>query len=264
MDFNLLTRRDTLKLLGSIPMTLFARRSRTPVSPYSHIVTLSFDDGFEKSSIQTARIHEKYGLSACLNVIATAHRKDFVLPSDYHRWPVGDFQLWNSLKAKGHEIMPHGWKHENLKTCKLEEAKDSITRCLDVFSEELDGFESQKSIFHFPYNASSPEVEEWLKTRVRAFRTSGDAVNPMPFQGQVRLTCVSSGPGNIDRDLESLISKFLDGPPGWFIFNTHGLDEEGWGPVGSGFLDEVLDQLSHNPQVRLLTVSQALDTVLRG
>ena len=39
----------------------------------THLVTLSFDDGFKKSSIRTAEIFEKYELSACINVIATAH-----------------------------------------------------------------------------------------------------------------------------------------------------------------------------------------------
>ena len=134
--------------------------------PYSHVITLSFDDGFEKSSIETARIYEKHGLSASLNVIATAHLKDFQLPNEYHRWPAGDFKLWNTLQARGHEIMPHGLKHEDLTKCGIPEAKDSVNLCLDIFSRELNGFEPGKSIFHFPYNASSPELEEWLKGRV--------------------------------------------------------------------------------------------------
>jgi hypothetical protein len=32
-----------------------------------HIVTLSFDDGFERSSIRTAEIFERHGLVAELN-----------------------------------------------------------------------------------------------------------------------------------------------------------------------------------------------------
>jgi peptidoglycan/xylan/chitin deacetylase (PgdA/CDA1 family) len=255
------TRRDALKLLGAVPLAAMACRNRKTAGRIPHTVTLSFDDGFEKSSVETARIYEKYRLSASINVIAAAHQKDFALPNEYHRWPVGDFRLWNSLKAKGHEIMPHGWKHEDLAKCVFEEAKASITRCLDIFSGELNGFEPKMAVFNFPYNSSSPEVEEWLTTRVRAFRTSGNAVNPPPHRGQVRLTCVSSGPGNIDRELESTVSAFLKGPPGWLIFNTHGLDEEGWGPVSSSFLDELLDRLSHGPKVRILTVSQALDSV---
>jgi len=255
------TRRHALRVLGAVPMAVLACRNRRSEGRAPHIVTLSFDDGFEKSSIETGRIYKKYGLSASLNVIASAHEKGFVLPNEYHKWPVGDFRLWNRLKAEGHEIMPHGWKHEDLAKCTLEEAKASISRCLDIFSAELSGFDSKRAVFNFPYNSSSFEVEDWLRTRVRAFRTSGDAFNPLPHRGQARLTCVSSGPANIDRDLNSLVSKFLEGPPGWLIFNTHGLDGEGWGPVSSSFLDELLDRLSRKPGVRVLTVTQALDSV---
>jgi len=254
-----LSRRDALKLLGAVPSALSASGCRSSVKPYSHIITLSFDDGFEKSSIETARIYEKYGLSASLNVIATAHQKDFVLPNEYHRWPVGDFKLWNDLVARGHEIMPHGLKHEDLTKCGIAEAQDSINRCLDIFSRELTGFDPGGSIFNFPYNASSPELEEWLKSRVRAFRTSGSAVNPLPFRGQYRLTCVSSGPEAIDGKLDSILAEFLKGPPGWLIFNAHGLDDEGWGPVSSLFLDGLLGRLCRMPEVRVWTVSKALN-----
>ncbi|MEA3478746.1 MAG: hypothetical protein U9R60_11240, partial [Bacteroidota bacterium] len=72
----------------------------------THIISLSFDDGFEKSSILTAEIYEKYNLSACMNVIASAHKKSFGLPNEYHAWQVGDFDLWNDLQSRGHEIMP--------------------------------------------------------------------------------------------------------------------------------------------------------------
>jgi hypothetical protein len=39
-----------------------------------HIVTLSCDDGFERSSIRTAEIFERHGLVAELNVIAAGHQ----------------------------------------------------------------------------------------------------------------------------------------------------------------------------------------------
>lgn len=38
----------------------------------SHLVTLSFDDGFKKSFLEAARIHEQFGLPGCFNVIASA------------------------------------------------------------------------------------------------------------------------------------------------------------------------------------------------
>ena len=73
-----------------------------------HIVTLSFDDGFRKSFLRTAEIHEKHKLSACLNVIATGHMKEYRAPGEYiGDSSRGDFGLWNELKARGHEVMPH-------------------------------------------------------------------------------------------------------------------------------------------------------------
>jgi hypothetical protein len=61
-----------------------------------HLVTLSFDDGFRKSSVKTAEIYEKYKLSACINVVASARMKDFRAP-DYPDVPRADFGLWNDL-----------------------------------------------------------------------------------------------------------------------------------------------------------------------
>ena len=87
-----------------------------------HIITLSFDDGFKKSSVLTATIFEKYKLSACINVVATGHLPDFKSPDEYQVTEKGDFGLWNELKSSGHEIMPHGYKHARKTTMPL-------TRC---------------------------------------------------------------------------------------------------------------------------------------
>ena len=46
-----------------------------------HIVTLGFDDGFKKSSIKTAAIYEKYKLSACLNIVASARQRLRISPT---------------------------------------------------------------------------------------------------------------------------------------------------------------------------------------
>ena len=252
-------RRQAAKILGLGSAALLANGCTTKNSQDTHIITLSFDDGFEKSTRKTVEIYEKYGLRACINVIATAHQRDFQLPNEYHRWPAGDFEMWNDLKSRGHEVMPHSFKYVNLQQVSLEEAKELILKCLDVFAENLDGFKAEESIYNFAHNASTPDVEEWLKTKVRAFRTGGLAVNPWPFNGMARLNCISKGPENIDHFLEKEINTFLSGPPGWFIFNTHGLDDEGWGPITSGFLDELLDRLTSTSGVNILPVAKALD-----
>ncbi|MCJ7701451.1 MAG: polysaccharide deacetylase family protein, partial [Anaerolineales bacterium] len=100
-----------------------------------HIISLSFDDGLERSNQKIAEIYERYGLSACFNVIALGHTADFVPPDSYHHgFPKGDFALWNELQGRGHEIMPHGLRHQNLAELPLEAAQQAITSCLDVFT----------------------------------------------------------------------------------------------------------------------------------
>ncbi len=167
-----------------------------------HIVTLSFDDGFRKSFLRTAEIYEKHKLSACLNVVAA-----WSLP------PFADFKLWNELQNRGHEIMPHGYKHENLRQVSFDEGKNLIRRCLDMFAEKLEGFDPKRAIFNFPYNASTPELEKWLPTQVLAFRTGGAAINPLPHKGQAKLTCTSFGPGNseaaVNREIEEVARQRL-------------------------------------------------------
>ena len=239
-------------LPGSLTTLLY------PGKKITHIVSLSFDDGFEKSSIKTAEIYEKYMMSACINVIASAHENQFELPNEYHAWPVGDFHLWNELQSRGHEIMPHSLKHTNLKESPLAEAQELVLQCLDIFEKKLDAFDASQAIFNFPYNQSSPEIEAWILQKVMAFRTGGPEINSLPYPGQSRLTCTSFGPGNIDAHLESRIQNLLALPEGWLIYNTHGLDDEGWGPVSSAYLDELLARMSELDHVAVLPVGQAL------
>lgn len=55
-----------------------------------------------------------------------------------------------------------------------------------------------------------------------------------------------------------MIARLLAMPSGWMIYNTHGLDEEGWGPIGSVYLDRLLDRLLAIRTVRILPAGQAL------
>lgn len=222
-----------------------------------HIVTLSFDDGFERSSIRTADIFERHGLVAELNVLAAGHLG--ASGDAWHtKWRKGNFELWNELKARGHFVMPHGYRHANKAELPIVEAQRLIERCLEVFSAELEGFEAAHASFAFPYNRSTPALETWLGSRVRAFRTGGDPVMPLPRPGQQRVTCTSFGPERCDSHLVATVESFLSGPPGWLCYNLHGLDDEGWGPVGGETLDGVLESLASRG-VRVLPITAALD-----
>jgi len=222
-----------------------------------HIATLSFDDGFKRSSIRTAEIFEGHGLVAELNVVATGHLG--ASNDGWHRsWPKGDFSLWNELKARGHWVMPHGFRHADKSELPLVDAQRLIERCLDVFGAELEGFEAARASFAFPYNRSTPALEAWLSRRVRAFRTGGNPVMPLPEPGQQRVTCAGFGPERCDEHLVRTIESFLSGPPGWLCYNLHGLDDEGWGPVGSATLDGVLARLVARG-VHVLPITAALE-----
>jgi peptidoglycan/xylan/chitin deacetylase (PgdA/CDA1 family) len=244
--------------LGAAGMAVAALPRAWAGGGVTHVVTLSFDDGFRASSLKTAEIHERHGLSACINVLATAHLPTFEMPNEYHQYPVGDFVFWNELQARGHEIMPHGYEHANKAEMPLAEAQDLILRCFDVFDQELEGFDRKKAVFNFPFNSSTPEVEEWLATQVMAFRTGGPPVNPLPQTGPVRLTCTSHGPDPIDEDLNRRVDELLALPSGWLIYNTHGLDDEGWGPLSSTGLDRLLARLVEIPTARVLPAGRAL------
>jgi len=226
----------------------------------THILTLSFDDGFKKSFHEIADIHEKYGLSACLNIISSGHLGQFVSPNDYHKDIRGDFNDWNALKKRGHEIMPHSWDHSHIAKMPLEEAKADIERGLKYFEENLEGYKSSEAVYNFAYNESTTELEQFALSKVRAIRTGADsAINPIPVSsGPVKLGCWSFGPENADKWVEEQVTKFLASPGGWLVLNLHGLDEEGWGPVSSRYLDDLLKRLIETDSIEVLPAGVVL------
>ena len=223
-----------------------------------HIISLSFDDGFQKSNLKIAEIYEEFGLSACFNVLAFEEIDGEKVDDIYHNHPKGNFKLWNELQARGHEIMPHGLIHHNLAKMPLTDAQRSITRCLEVFTQELQGFLARESVYNFAYNASTPEIEAWLPAIVKAFRTGGEAINPLPHKGQIKLTTTGYGPENCEWHLDEHITKLLTQPSGWLIYNVHGLDDEGWGPIRAVYLESLLERLSKINDVVAMPVGKAL------
>ena len=119
--------------------------------PNLHIVSLSFDDGLEKSNLKIAEIYESFGFSACFNVIALGHDLGFESPDPYHEgYPKGNFGLWNELLARGHEIMPHGLLHHNLAEMPLAEAQRNILHCLEIIFLLIPRFPTMKiPVVHF-------------------------------------------------------------------------------------------------------------------
>ncbi|MEN8156845.1 MAG: polysaccharide deacetylase family protein [Bacteroidota bacterium] len=231
----------------------------------THLLTLSFDDGFRKSFYRIAEIHEEYGLKACLNVIASGHLPSFIPPDIYQTVTLGNFNDWNTLKSRGHEIMPHSWEHLDLTEMPINLAREKITKCLEYFDEHLEGFRASDAVYNFAFNASTPELEQFALSKVRAIRTGGSHIlgdqksNPLPsVDGPFRLGCISYGPDNADGWVEEKVNQFMDSTGGWLILNLHGLDGEGWGPISTGYLDNLLNRMMKLDYLELLPAGEVL------
>ncbi len=252
-------RRYFIGAIGVAASATVSTRLLSGGSGGTHLVSLSFDDGFKKSFLRIAEIYEKFSLSACFNIIASAHMPGNEVRDDYMKQELfGDFAIWNELQDRGHEIMPHGYRHAHLASIPLEEAKGLILKCLDVFSRELRGFTPRKAVFNFPYNQSSPELEEWLPSVVMAYRTTGGEINPIPGPDTVKITTGGWGPDSAEKDVDACVEKLLALPSGWMVYNLHGLDEEGWGPVSPGYLERLLGRLREIDTVRILPTARTL------
>jgi peptidoglycan/xylan/chitin deacetylase (PgdA/CDA1 family) len=230
--------------------------------PITHWFSIVYDDGFIVSNTKIADIYEQFGLRASFFIIATGHWPTFKAPDPWHEgYPKGDFKLWNQLQARGHEIMPHGYKHAKKTEMPIAEAQKLITDCLHIFENELEGFQTQRSVFGFPNNASSPELEAWLSPQVRAVRSGGPGINPFPTAQTKRISTHCLGPDNCEADLDEHIEKWLAQKSGWLVYNGHGLEKEGWAPIGTDYLKRLLQRLTQIPGVGLGTVTQVLDSV---
>ena len=74
----------------------------------------------------------------------------------------------------------------------------------------------------------------------------------------MRLSCWSHGPENADDWTEQQIQQFLTGPGGWLILNLHGLDNEGWGPITSKYLIDLLGRMKQVTKLEMLPAGVVL------
>lgn len=230
----------------------------------THWLTLSFDDGFAKSFRIAADIAEEFGVKANLNIIASGCEPGFKPADEYHNAPVGGWDLWNELAARGHEIGMHSWDHQNHAREPLEIVLQKIDRCREAFERNLKGFDRREAVYYFPYNASTPAVEAYLSSQVRAYRTGGSGFNAPPSPGSRRLHCTAFGPGNCEAHLDGCVEQWLASAGGWLIYNTHGYDAEGWGPITPAYNRRLYARLAKMPHVAIVTPRDALKVRAAG
>jgi len=238
-------------------ITTYFRRNRM------YYVTFSFDDGFKKSSIKTAQIYESLGLRADFNIIAVASIDSSSLVQDMqpnNKWgsDYGDFSLWNKLQDNGHFINPHGYNHTDLASIPFEKAIELINKCIDIFSQHLNHYNPENSIFCFPYNSSNKKIEKWVGDKFRAFRTGYNKFfNAVPNKSTKMIYGDSCQ--DVEKKVTSLLKEFYKLKNGWFVYNLHGLDGEGWEPVSSAFLKQTLEHLLERKDTKILPKKMVLD-----
>jgi hypothetical protein len=55
-----------------------------------------------------------------------------------------------------------------------------------------------------------------------------------------------------------MVSDFINSSGGWLVLNLHGLDEEGWGPVSSQYLDDLLKRMVKIEYLEVLPAGEVL------
>ena len=169
-------------------------------------VSLTFDDGVEEHFSVVGPQLNKYGLKGTfgINGYYIGDRNDDFAPR----------MTWDevrSLANDGHEISSHGWKHINLWSATLKEAKEDIEKNDSAIIKEV-GYRAKTYIF--PFNGYREEtLAEAMKNRICC------------RMWQFALGQVESGATteSINTWLDNQISNRW-----WGITMTHGISVKSW------------------------------------
>lgn len=71
------------------------------------------------------------------------------------------------------------------------------------------------------------------------------------------------GPENIDGWIEEQVNGCLETSGGWLVLNTHGLDDEGWGPVSSTYLRQLLNRLIRIDSLAVVPAGEVFRSYVR-
>jgi peptidoglycan/xylan/chitin deacetylase (PgdA/CDA1 family) len=206
-------------------------------------VSFCFDDGFRASAETARRIFEARKLSAAFCVLAAPELTEDAFIRGAR---LGDWGFWRETSAAGHDVAAHGFAHEHLGRMPFEQACDSVSRTLEIFTQELPGFDALQSIYHVAYVRAPENVVRWISERSLGVRlaTGGfgvNAWNKLTRGGCV--DCMTWGPDSSDGPARAHVERFLEAQADWLVLVFHGLDREGWGPLSSHALEGMLDRL---------------------
>jgi len=211
-------------------------------------VALIFDDGFLRSTLATAELFETYRLSAVFAVLA--HPSGFTPEIQ-----IGDFTLWNALRARGHTIHPHGYTHANLAAMDYAGAIAEIERALAAFNTKMRGFDPATAVWCYAYNAGTPALNQWLLQHVGAVRPGGSGLLSSAELASRVWHGHAYGPDDPGTDLMDHLARARRDRPAALVYCLHGLDGEGWGAIAKDRLRRALDVLVSDESLEYWAIS---------
>lgn len=205
-------------------------------------ISFCFDDGFRRSAQVIAEQFSRRGLSACFAVLA---QPEEALDPYLRGADLGGWAFWRDLAAAGHEVAPHGLRHERYDDMSLPDTQVSVLHALQIMEAELPGFERSRSVFHVPYASAPPTTVDWLATQSLGVRLTrkGHGLNrwaDLHPGGLVNSICF--GPDEVDAAALARLRDFKADGDGWLVLALHGVDGEGWGPVSRHALERLIDE----------------------
>lgn len=213
----------------------------TPV--VNKAISFCFDDGFRASADKIQRLFGQRSRSACFCALAAPELADdpFI-----RAVPIADWAYWRDAIAAGHEVAPHGYSHEYLGKLSFAAACDSVQRTLDVFEQELPGFDARDNLYHLAYLSAPAEVVQWIGARTLGARMALGAAGRndlTAWRPGSSIDCTTFAPPDADAVALQRIERFIQHEDGWLVLVFHGLDGEGWGTVSSDALARMLDDI---------------------
>lgn len=209
--------------------------------PTSPIISFCFDDGYAASCEAIAKMFEARGLAASFCVVTDpAGSVDPFIKAGR----IGDFGLWRDLAARGHEVMPHGNRHIHLGQVDDQAARDEVSMAVELFAEGM-GIQTPESlIYHCAYNHLPQSMLAFMAERFIGVRAGQGNIgrNDLAWGAEALVfDAAFPMPPDIGASARHYVCDLIEGSPAWLALCFHGLEPEGWGPIASDNLADLLD-----------------------
>jgi peptidoglycan/xylan/chitin deacetylase (PgdA/CDA1 family) len=225
-------------------------------------LSFTFDDGLFTGASKARRLLENYGLRACFYLVTgwvepTSRRiRDPLNVGRKH----GTWDDWREFDRAGHEIGSHTESHLDATSLVARYLPWRLRREFERSSDELHRqLGKRPASVAMPYAVATRRSDVIARQVYRTCRLSSGrpCYNDLVQLNWCRLA--SWGPGSTV--LASAICRSIDEIPDgrWLILNFHSLDDEGWMPISAAAFKELLQFVSRQPSLRVVTPGEMAD-----